>query len=443
MRNENSLQGTTKRLLQGSRAVAHRPLFIGFSAPLATRWHGGHHQSSLAGTLQPLDTSSHNIPPLPLEILQMVARRLRHADGKLRFPDFSAFIQANRVLYVSLSRTLWHEAAHDPVTTERAMTHLIKKNDLSALEIFLELGADIETILPTFIQANTGLHRAEGKAWGPIASTALVAAADRDNVELATLLLRKGATVQSGPRYSVCRGGPFHAGRPRWAGFCPLHAARSAAMVRLLLDHGADPGVEDNQRFQPLHWCAFRNDIDAMAALISGGAKLRRNWLTWGTDALHEAATASVQAVQLLLDSGADPNRTDCNGRTPLHSAALSGQIDVVQFWLRRWPLSVHEKDFNRDTPLHLAAQQRRSAVVSLLVISWPQGRMARNFYGNTPLHYAMMWSSSREVRHLLKEGCSEVKSVRNFMGHKPGQLKALRWGADQPDFGSTMRWHV
>ena len=40
--------------------------------------------------------------------------------------------------------------------------------------------------------------------------------------------------------------------------------------------------------------------------------------------------------VQLLLDRGADPNKTDKDGMTALHCAAFNGNKDVVQLLLDR-----------------------------------------------------------------------------------------------------------
>jgi len=44
------------------------------------------------------------------------------------------------------------------------------------------------------------------------------------------------------------------------------------------------------------------------------------------TSLLHDAArTGDVEEMELLLESGADPNKRDCMGRTPLHCAVTMG----------------------------------------------------------------------------------------------------------------------
>ncbi|PHZ12613.1 ankyrin, partial [Rhizopus microsporus ATCC 52813] len=72
--------------------------------------------------------------------------------------------------------------------------------------------------------------------------------------------------------------------------------------------------------------------------------------------------------VQTLLDLGADPNEKDYAGWTPLHEAALRGQIDVIKLLIK------HGADVNArggeelDTPLHDATENNHCDVVELLL---------------------------------------------------------------------------
>jgi ankyrin repeat protein len=70
---------------------------------------------------------------------------------------------------------------------------LIVTNNLAGLSFFLSLGADVEARLPAF-----DIIGLDGDGFGPeseLDPTALLVAADEDNVPLARLLLENGAKV--------------------------------------------------------------------------------------------------------------------------------------------------------------------------------------------------------------------------------------------------------
>lgn len=66
---------------------------------------------------------------------------------------------------------------------------------------------------------------------------------------------------------------------------------------------------------------------------------------------MHKDQIASVDA---LLAAGADPNRTDPEGKTPLMMAAGYGYTDIVKLLLRRGA-DPHLRDRRGDTALDYA----------------------------------------------------------------------------------------
>jgi cytohesin len=123
-----------------------------------------------------------------------------------------------------------------------------------------------------------------------------------------------------------------------YMGGTPLHWAYfggSRRITELLEQAGADQSARDHalnctpRAFgicAPANW-GFASLVQKRLAEDPSLASLTDGW----TSPLHEAArSGSVDVVQLLLDAGADPRLRDGNGNTPLEIAARCGFAAVV-----------------------------------------------------------------------------------------------------------------
>jgi ankyrin repeat protein len=355
------------------------------------------------------------VPELPLEILLMIAHNLTNDRGERCFADFNAFTHVNRALYSCLNPLLWRSAMEYSGITARVLTHLIRTNNLARLKYFLELGVNIETGLPSFNSSNRRtffeMLRDMNRLRTPDNdylenSPPLVVAASLDNVPLAHLLLENGAQV----RYdTLC--------------YSAIHAARSAEMVQLLLDHHADPEQRDLYTLQPLHWYARRDNIAAMRVVLQRGVDV--DPLTpFRSIPLH--AVRSPEAVTLLLEFGADVRKEDSDANTPLHFAAQRGSTDVVRLLLDHWPDGMMAMNSRVRTPLHVAAEEGMVEVLGMLVERWPDGVRLGDLHHDTPLHLAAL-SGGIDVVKLLLESWPEGIRKSGHFGNRP-----LHWAAGE-----------
>ena len=74
-----------------------------------------------------------------------------------------------------------------------------------------------------------------------------------------------------------------------------------------------------------------------------------------------------VVVVRVLLEGGANIERTNAYQRTALHCAAYKGHLDVCRLLLD-WGANVDPVDVWEDTPLNDAATRGHLSVVQLLV---------------------------------------------------------------------------
>lgn len=102
----------------------------------------------------------------------------------------------------------------------------------------------------------------------------------------------------------------------------PIHAAYSLEMVQLLVElGGADVNAVNGCGEWPLKSAAEDNDVERIGWLLNHEAEV--DLTSTGETALHSAVRSdSREAVNALLNAGANPNAQDIDGWTPLFGAS-------------------------------------------------------------------------------------------------------------------------
>ncbi len=188
----------------------------------------------------------------------------------------------------------------------------------------------------------------------------------------------------------------------------PLHYAAEYCpeAIPILLKHGADPYARDEGGLTPLHIAALEGSVEAVKALIHTDVNIRDNK---NRTPLHLALEYEhCDAALLLLQHGADINAVDNDGRTPLHLAAQAGCVEAVKLLLQGGA-NTNVRDNKNNTVLHYAVKSLNRDVVELVLRDADVN--AKNVYGETPLMVLMRecarwdkWRQCREVAKLLVE---------------------------------------
>ena len=136
--------------------------------------------------------------------------------------------------------------------------------------------------------------------------------------------------------------------------------------------------------------------------------------------ALHVASEhGCLEVVNLLLEAGADKEKRNIDGATPLISAALGGCSEVTRLLLVSGA-DIEAGNRRGETALHTAAGQGHWQIVRLLL----QARAEKDAFdkeGRTPLHLATELGNVEAVRLLLEVGADRDKFLND--GTRPLQL--------------------
>jgi cytochrome c len=102
-------------------------------------------------------------------------------------------------------------------------------------------------------------------------------------------------------------------------------------MAKLLIDRGADVNLPVSWQRTPLYAANKGGHADIVKLLLDNGAN--PNQVAKSQTPLHVAAEKGcLQCVIHLVDAGADVNALTSNGNPPIHLAKLGGHEDVVTY---------------------------------------------------------------------------------------------------------------
>ena len=145
-------------------------------------------------------------------------------------------------------------------------------------------------------------------------------------------------------------------------------ADRDTALLRALLDEGADVNTARADGATALLWAAHWDDPETVDLLLRAGADVNAADDHGVTPLARACENASVAMVERLLDAGADPNAAQANGLTPLMTAARTGSVDVVEALLARGADVDAATDETDETALMWAVAERHRDVVRAIV---------------------------------------------------------------------------
>ncbi|XP_024140604.1 ankyrin-3 isoform X23 [Oryzias melastigma] len=272
----------------------------------------------------------------------------------------------------------------------------------------------------------------ENDTKGKVRLPALHIAARKDDTKAAALLLQNDHNADVESKMMV--------NRTTESGFTPLHIAAHYGNINvatLLLNRGAAVDFKARNDITPLHVASKRGNSNMVRLLLERGSKIDARTKD-GLTPLHCAARSGhEQVVEMLLNRGAPILSKTKNGLSPLHMATQGDHLNCVQLLLHH---DVPVDDVTNDylTALHVAAHCGHYKVAKVIVDKKANPN-AKALNGFTPLHIACKKNRVKVMELLLKHGAS-IQAVTEsgltpihvaaFMGHENIVHQLINHGA-------------
>ena len=249
-----------------------------------------------------------------------------------------------------------------------------EEEKIDAINVLLRAGADPNitdangnTVLHHTVHSDSSTeilevlinHGADVNAKNDKNATALIKACNKGNVDVMNVLLRAGADLN----IADANGNTvlYHA----------AEGDNSTEILEILITHGADVNAKNKKNQTTLMITLKTEDIDAINVLLRGGADPNIAD-TKGHHAVHSKRSPEILQIlithhQISISHGADVNVKDIKNRTALVRACEEEKIDAINVLLRAGA-DPNIADANGNTMLHHAAEKNSEEILEILI---------------------------------------------------------------------------
>lgn len=362
--------------------------------------------------------------------------------------DYTALMLAAGINQPKLYETLLMKGANPAITGNdgyNALTLAARHGALEIVKIAVELPA-----------SNIDTQTATGK-------TPLILAAREGHEEIVSHLLAKGASLEitdnqgkTALHHAIINGKEAIAEQlinkmsieqinlPDKNGNTPLMLAAKQDQYYIFDILQKKPGISitdfNQEGGTAITYLMDPAKLDSICMLLGKHGQIDMPITDDNNRLIHYAAEMGVaSAVRLLIDSGANINLLNDEGKSPLMLAVINGLTDVVQLLLEKG-CNINSKNSDGYTSLHLAVEYQNEDVIKMLLAGGADYTLKNN-EGLTPLDIAinngftstadlirnhttaMHVTSTKDIAKAMAQG-SHIKAVNVLQTQtKPAEL--------------------
>jgi hypothetical protein len=156
-----------------------------------------------------------------------------------------------------------------------------------------------------------------------------------------------------------------------------------------------------------------------LAAIEAGDLSKLRRWhrqgVEWSAEHLCTAAAwGCISVIRCMVEElGADVNRADGNGNTPVLVVSLNGHLSLVRYLVKTLDADVNKASDKGTTPLMIAVDNGHLAVVECLLKDLGADAYKASAKGTTPLMIAVDNGHLAVVEYLMREHSANLNQAR------------------------------